>query len=249
VADDAQLATENSNQQGWEAAVTSTIDPPPYQMTGGNHVFVGVVWDEPAIRTALPSGVRPVAGMTGGINVYQVAQGHVIGPYQSAYLWVDVEGYDAAPAMPARWMLAGVYGPDPKTAKALSQYYNLPVRIGSSRFESTAQGKRAIATLNGRDILNVEIKSRSDDGSVGTFLLHYLSQLAPNGELIVNQIPGVARTREAEVIAVSIDAPSGDLFASFPIKQTAWAVEVLDGSYSFSFPRPAASVAGSLRAG
>jgi len=225
--------------------MTGAIDPPPYQMVGGSHVFVGVVWDESAIRMALPSNVRPAPGMTGGINVYQVMQGHVIGPYQSAYLWVDVEGYDAAPGMPARWMLAGVYGPDPKTATALSRYYNLPVRVGSSRFEPTAQGKLAIATLGERDILTVEIRSNSGEGTLGTFLLHYVSQLAPNGELIVNQIPGVARTREAEVISVSIDAPSGDPFASFPIKRTDWAVEVLDGSYSFSFPRPAASLAGS----
>jgi hypothetical protein len=229
--------------------VTDTIDPPPYQMTGGNHVVVGVVWDEPAIRMALPSGVRAVPGMTGGINVYQVAQGHVIGPYQSAYLWVDVEGYDSAPGMPARWMLAGLYGPDPKTATALSKYYNVPVRVGSSRFEPTVHGKRAIATLNGRDILSAEVKSRSDEGTMGTSLLHYVSQLASNGELIVNQIPGVGRSREAEVVSVSIDAPSGDLFASFPIKRTDWAVEVLDGSYSFSFPRPAAAVAGPLAAG
>jgi hypothetical protein len=186
--------------------------------------------------------------MTGGINVYQVAQGHVIGPYQSAYLWVDVEGYDAAPGMPARWMLAGVYGPDPKTATALTKYYNLPVRVGSSRFEPTAQGKRAIATLDGRDILTIEIKSRPGEGAMGTFLLHYVSQLVSNGDLIVNQIPGVARTREAEVVSVSIDALPGDLFASFPIKRTDWAGEVLDGSYSFSFPRPAASVADPLAA-
>jgi hypothetical protein len=218
-------------------------------MTGGNHVFVGVVWDESAIRKALPPGVRPVPGMTGGINVYQVAQGHVIGPYQSAYLWVDVEGYDAAHGMPARWMLAGVYGPDPKTATALSKYYNVPVRVGGSRFESTAQGKRAIATLNGSDILTVEIKSGPGEGVMGTFLLHYVSQLASNGQLIVNQIPGVARTREAEVVSASIEAPPGDLFSSFLIKRTDWAVEVLDGAYSFSFPRPAASVAGSLVAG
>ena len=162
-------------QQGRQAAMTGTIDPPPYQMTGGNHVFVGVVWDESAIQAALPRGVRPVSGMTGGINVYQVAQGHVIGPYQSAYLWVDVEGYDAAPDMPARWMLAGVYGPDPKTAAALTKYYNMPIRVGSSRFEHTALGKRAIATLKGQDILTVEIKSKTGEGTMETFLLHYVS--------------------------------------------------------------------------
>jgi hypothetical protein len=48
------------------------IQPPPYQMAGGNFVFVNVVWDEAAIRKALPPGIQPVSGMTGGINIYSV---------------------------------------------------------------------------------------------------------------------------------------------------------------------------------
>ena len=32
--------------------------------------------------------------MTGGINIYSVERGYVIGPYSAAYLWVDIEGFD-----------------------------------------------------------------------------------------------------------------------------------------------------------
>jgi hypothetical protein len=180
--------------------------------------------------------------MTGGLNIYQVNQGRVIGPYQAAYLWVDIQGYDSEPGQAARWMLAGAYGPDPKTAAALCRYYNMPIRVGGSRFEPITQGSRAIGSLGGRDIITVEFKPAAGEGAPAVFLLHYLSR-STSGELIVNQIPGVARMREAEVLSVSIHAPTDDLFASFPIKSIDWAAEVLDGAYSFSFPRPAAAVA------
>src|SRR4249920_1991722 len=82
--------------------------PPPYQMAGTNHVLIGVVWDEAAIRKALPSGITPVKEMTGGINIYQAERGYVIGQYQSAYFWVDIEGFDSPDGTKGRWMLAGV---------------------------------------------------------------------------------------------------------------------------------------------
>ena len=47
------------------------LPPPPYQMAGTNHVIIGVVWDEAAIRKGLPPGITPVKEMTGGINIYQ----------------------------------------------------------------------------------------------------------------------------------------------------------------------------------
>jgi hypothetical protein len=31
--------------------------------------------------------------MTGAINIYQTGGSYAFGPYQSAYLWVDVEGF------------------------------------------------------------------------------------------------------------------------------------------------------------
>src|SRR5215213_4440669 len=63
-----------------QAKAADQIQPPPYQIAGGNGVSVAVVWDEAAIRKALPPGVEPVKGMTGGINIYSVERGYVIGP-------------------------------------------------------------------------------------------------------------------------------------------------------------------------
>jgi hypothetical protein len=109
------------------------IQPPPYEMAGGNFMIFSVVWDEAAIRKALPPGIKPVSGMT--------------------------EGFDSPEGIKGRWMLTGTYGPQPKTAAALKNYYGLPVRPGSSRFEPSADGKRAVATVDGHDVITAEIKT------------------------------------------------------------------------------------------
>jgi hypothetical protein len=53
--------------------------PPPYQMAGGDHVQIGIVWDE-AVAANLPTGLRPAAGMTGGLNIYRTIQARVLRP-------------------------------------------------------------------------------------------------------------------------------------------------------------------------
>ncbi len=94
------------------------VQPPPYEITGLNAVTVNVIWDDAAIRKALPRGIEPVKGMTGGINIYNTERGYVVGPYSAAYFWVDIEGFNSPDGVKGRWMLAGVYGPQPKTTAA-----------------------------------------------------------------------------------------------------------------------------------
>jgi hypothetical protein len=50
------------------ATAQDKLLPPPYQIAGANLVIVGVVWDEVAVRKALPPGITPVKEMTGAIT-------------------------------------------------------------------------------------------------------------------------------------------------------------------------------------
>lgn len=219
------------------SAAQDKLLPPPYQMAGTNHVLVGVVWDEAAVRKSLPRGITPVKEMTGAINIYQAERGYVIGPYQSAYFWVDIEGFDSPDGTKGRWMLAGVYGPEDKTSAALKQYYGLPVRLGTSRFEPTAEGKRAIGTVNGQDFITVEIKSDPGSCEPAAGRLNYPGLSAKTKQIVVNEIPFVGDFCKAEPVSVNVNAPAGDPFAAFPIAKVVWAAEFKNGSFSFSPPK------------
>ena len=213
--------------------------PPPYLIAGSNHVLLGVVWDEAAIRKALPRGITPVKEMTGAINIYQTGKSYAFGPYQSAYFWVDIEGFDAPDGTKGRWMLAGVYGPEGKMHVALNEYYGLPVRLGTSRFEPTAQGKRAIGTVNGQDFITVEIKSIPGECQAVAGSLNYPGVSPKTKQLVVNEIPYVGEACKAEPVSVNVSAPAGDPFSAFPIVNVVWAAEFKDASFSFSPPKVA----------
>jgi hypothetical protein len=215
------------------------IQPPPYQVAGINGVSVAIVWDEAAIRKGLPPGVEPVKGMTGGINIYYAERGYVIGPYSAAYFWVDIEGFDSPEGIKGRWMLAGVYGPQTKTSSALKSYNWLPVRPGTSRLEITADGKRAIGTVNGQDFVTAEFKSVPGSCEGAALLLNYVVLSPETKQLGVNKIPVVLDSCKAELVSAKVTAASGDPFSTFPISKVIGAAEFRNGSAAFASPQRA----------
>jgi hypothetical protein len=192
------------------------VQPPPYEIAGLNGVTVNVVWDDAAVKKALPRGIEPVKGMTGGINIYNTERGYVVGPYSAAYFWVDIEGFDSPEGVKGRWMLAGVYGPQPKTTAAF-QASGFPVRSGTSRLESIADGKRAIGTVSGQDFVTAEIKSVPGSCEAGSVLLNYISMSPQAKQLVVTHIPVVGDFCKADTVSAKITAAPGDPFAAFTI--------------------------------
>jgi hypothetical protein len=214
--------------------------PPPYQMTGGHGVGIAVVWDEAAIRKALPHGIEPVKAMTGGINIYSVDRAYGISAYSSAYFYVDVEGFDSPEGIKGRWMLAGVYGPEAKTAAALKAYSGFPVRPGTSHIDTTAEAKHAVGTVNGQDFVTADVKSVPGSCQPAASLLNYVTLLPQAEQPVVTHIPFVGEACKAEAVSAKITAPPGDAFAAFTIAKLAGAGEFRNASFTFTTPQPAA---------
>jgi hypothetical protein len=224
---------------GAGALAAEPLLPPPYQIANTNHIVVGVTWDEAVVRKLLPPGIKPVDGMTGGINIYQAPNGYGITPYQSAYFWVDIEGFDSPQGTKGRWMLQGVYGPEAKTANALREFYGFPVRNGTSRLEETAESKRAMGILDGQPFVTVEIKPMPDPCQNISGLLNYPGVVEKTKQIMINQIPYTLDLCKAEVISVKVTAPPGDPFAALHPAKVLGAVELKNGAFSFSRPVPA----------
>jgi len=201
---------------------------PPYLVGGANHVLVGVVWDEAPIRAALPSWVPVGKDMTGVIDISQTGEVYGLAPYQAAYFSVDLEGMDSPSGVKARWILQGVYGPQDDASVPFKHWYGLPVRKGTSRFEATAEGKRAIGTLNGQDFVSVEIKSLVESCEPKALSLNYVT---PEGLI---EIAVTGQACKAQPVSVEVHAPPGDPFAAFRPIKVLWAAEYKDASFAIT---------------
>lgn len=73
----------------------------PYQSAYA--VEVGMVFDERAVRGALPKGFKPAPGFTGGIAIYGGDEGWALSPMSTGHVWIDV--VEKASGSAARYML------------------------------------------------------------------------------------------------------------------------------------------------
>ncbi len=83
----------------------------PYVVRGNTHMLVGITLDEAAVRAALPEGLEPAEGISGGLNIYLSGGGYDHPAYSRAYVWVDLAGFDSASGAKGRYVLWGVTGP------------------------------------------------------------------------------------------------------------------------------------------
>jgi hypothetical protein len=215
------------------------IQPPPYLTAGMSVVSVNVVWNEAGIRKALPPGIEPAKGMTGGINITSIERAYMFGPYSVAYFYVDVEGFDSPEGIKGRWMLAGVFGPQTEPSAALKAYYGWPVRPGASRVETSADAKRAIGTVNGQDFVTVEYKSVPGVCKPAAFLLNYISLSPETKQVGVLRVPAVGDMCKADLVSAKVDAPSGDPFSDYSISKVVGVSEAKNASSALGMLQPA----------
>lgn len=210
------------------------VPPPPWQVHVGDYLIVGVVWNEAAIRKALPPGIKPAADMSGGIAVYKSDGGYGISPYDSAYGFVNVEGFDTAQGSKGRWILQGLYGPEEKVAAAIRAAYGWAVRAGEVTLTETMQGRRGVAKVGGREVLDVEVNLHAVPCSAVGGINHYVSGTA--AKPIVNQIPFAGQWCGADPVKANVVAPADDPFAAFVPTKIIWAGEFRDGAIAFTRP-------------
>ena len=129
----------------------------------------------------------------------------------------------------------GAYGPSDVTSQVLRDMSFFLVRNRTSRAEATADGARAIGTVNGQDVVVAAIKSSTDPCDTVSGLLNY-PVINNSKQIMVNIIPYVGDACKAEPVSVSITAPAGDPFAAFKPVKVLWAAEFKNAAFSFHRP-------------
>jgi hypothetical protein len=198
-----------------------TAPSPPSSHLSAYAVEVGVAFDEAAVRAALPDGLEPALGFTGGVAVYGGEEGWALSPLTTGHVWIDVveEGSGVA----ARYMLTGFASerpdggtPIPTDVAALGETHEL-----SDDGDLHVQAWPDRATT-----LELVVRPKAADcadhvmGGSGRLLTS-----GPGGSLGVIHMPAALDwcAVEAEAGWVSVTAPFGHVLRPFVPQQVLWA--------------------------
>jgi hypothetical protein len=215
-------------------AQDTKIPSPPWPIHVSDYLIVGVVWNEAAIRAALPPGIRPTADMSGGIAIYKSDGGFGISPYDSVYGFVNVEGFDTVQGGKGRWILQGLYGPGENIAAAIRATYGYAVRAGEVALSETARGRRGVARLGGREVVDVEVTLDALPCNPVAGVNHYVS--GTGTKPVVHQIPFHGQWCGAQPVRADVKAPAGDPLGALVPTKLVWAGEFRDGGITFTKP-------------
>jgi len=216
------------------SAAEEEVPPPPYFISRGEYVVIGIAYDESRIKRMAPAGLQMAPGATGEIIMYTAGESYGLPPYSSSWMGLDVEGFDAPGGLKARWMLTGLYSPVSVTA-ALAKYFDYPTREGSTRIEREGRRVVAVGTLGGREIIRAELMLKSEPCQRSLGLIHEVTRRGGTGPVQVIKIPYVGDWCAAESTKVEITAPASDPFGQLNPVKVLWA-GYLYGGFGWSPP-------------
>lgn len=217
------------------AALPATAEdapPPPWLMSGANTVTIAVTWGAEGVAAALPAGVVPAADLSGGVNIYYTEGGYGLGAYTSAYAYVNVQGWDSAAGAPARYILGGWYGPDPKVAAAMRARFGAAVTPGSSAQEAAGADWTG---MGGDDTGSIRVQvTPSGDCVPAAGTLNYVGPREPGLGLGLLKIPFEGDFCPAAPVSLEIVAPAGSALAGLEVASMLGGGQLKNGVFAFT---------------
>ncbi len=213
------------------AAAPAVAGDGPYVVRGNQHMLIGITLDEATVRAALPAGLEPAEGITGGINVYTSKGSEDVAAYGRSYVWVDVKGYDSINGGLGRYILwsATSTGPD-KLKKA--GYMEVQ---GDTSVSLDGRNIAGSTMVGGQKIMSTAIML-NEDGKCGPAAgsLNYPSLPDAGGKLMVTQYTFTAKICGAKPVSAEIQVDAGHPLAKFKPTKVVWAAYAKDLSFSGS---------------
>jgi hypothetical protein len=209
------------------AAVAGDVGHGPYVVRGNTHMIIGVTLDEAAVRAALPEGLEPTEGITGGYNIYLSGGGYDHPAYSRAYVWVDLAGYDS-PSGPARYVLWGVTGPGADVARAEG------INLYDGGAEIAEDGASVVGTglENDAPIIRAEIALNDEPCGAAAGILNYPVVLPDDGQKAMHQYPFAADICGASPVSLEVSVGAYHALNKFKPVAVIWAALARDLSFA-----------------
>ena len=201
----------------------------PYLVGGGHVIEIGIAFDEAAVRAALPKGLEPADGFTGGVDIYNVGYGWGVGAFTAGYVWLDLAGSPGPGGAPARYMVRGYYS---------HQFYPFDVIVpGVSTLEEANGDFIGTAGPEGTVVLSATLKGDSSKCTPGAAGMDDYIWGHESGSFMVTHIPAIGDVCEATPVKVEIATEKDPALAGLTPKELLWAVSIMSGGAA-AFPAP-----------
>ncbi len=202
----------------------------PYVVTGNQHILIGVTLDEEAVRAALPEGLEPAEGMTGGVNLYTSTGGEGVDPYDRCYVWVDLVGFDSITGNKGRYILwiAGT--------SHLGKMERLGYRAEAGETAVTINGTSASATtsVGGEEVITAMVEFPDDACGPARGSLNYPSVPVGADGMPVTQYLFAAEICGATPVSVEFSAPADHTLSTLKPELAGWAAVARELSFAAS---------------
>jgi hypothetical protein len=212
--------------------LTAQAGDGPYVVRGNQHMLIGIVLDEAAVRAALPKGLEPADGMTGGINVYKSGGGEGVAAFGRSYIWVDLKGFDSISGSKARYILWSA------TSTGLGKLKRAGYLVvkGDTVLKKDGAQVSGSTVVDGKQIMKTAIKL-ADDKKCGpaTGSLNYPILPDRAGKLMMIQYTFIATIcGGASPVAAEIMVDADHPLAKFKPTKMTWAAFAPDLSFAGS---------------
>ncbi len=203
----------------------------PYVVHGNQHLLIGITLDEAAVRAALPAGLEPAEGITGGLNVYTSKGGAGVAAYTRGYVWVDLKGYESVNGTKARYVLWSATSTGPGKLKMAG----LPEVMGQTTLKKDGDSISGTTTVNGKTVLETAIMlAKGPKCGPSTGSVNYPSLPKADGKLMITQYTANLTACAATPVSAAITVAPGHPLAKFKPTKLIWAAYAPDLSFSGS---------------
>jgi len=206
----------------------------PYLVGGNQHIVMGITLDEAAVRAALPDGLEPTADLTGGLNIYTSQGGDGVAPFTRSYVWVDLEGHDSVSGSKGRYILWGASNPGAGNL----QHLGYDAVKGDTTLEQAGNTVTGSTTVDGKEVMKVEIELTGEACSPAVGSLNYPGDLDGTGPMAVTQFFWSGSICAASPVSVDISVGPDHALANYKPAAVSWAIMAEDLSFSGSPPFP-----------
>lgn len=191
------------------------------------------------VRRLLPRNLEPLADANGMVvatfEMYETARVAGLPGYKTAFVVVDVKGFDSREATPGHYAVWGRVTPQ-EALSAFRGHFGFPYRLADLTVSDSGGQRTGVIGAPGAELLTIRLEPLAEQPFTGQGAVNMVGS-KPGHRIAYAEVPYLTRGNMARIVDLDI-RPAGDPVLTL-LKDAAplWALVSSDQLFSYSRPR------------